>query len=200
LDTGGPPGTPPVLAFASHRCAELLMPGGYVRPAGGGPAGVEIAFYTADVPAAFSQAVAAGAVVLAEAKVMPWGQTVAYVRSLEGTLIGLCTPMGGASRPDRHDAVPRSAVVPADPAAELRRSLCRPDSDGTNVMLSKTTLDQLQQVGWSLDRSGQIFGANDLGEASLVGESVSEAIEVILGNCPWKGHVQRTKGSSRPAT
>ena len=26
---------------------------------------------------------------------MPWGQTVAYVRSVEGTLIGLCTQMGG---------------------------------------------------------------------------------------------------------
>ena len=33
----------------------------------------------------------------AEPKVMPWGQTVADVRSVEGTLIGLCTPMGGVS-------------------------------------------------------------------------------------------------------
>src|SRR5262245_56526151 len=97
LDTGGPPGTPPVLAFASHQCGEVLMPGRYVRPAGGGTSGVEVAFYTADVPAAFARAVGAGAVVLAEPKVMPWGQTVAYVRSVEGTLIGLCTPMGGGS-------------------------------------------------------------------------------------------------------
>jgi len=96
LDTGGAPGAPPVMAFASHRFAGMIMPGGYVRPASGGPSGVEVAFYTADVPAAFARAVGAGAVVLAQPKVMPWGQTVAYVRSVEGTLIGLCTPMGGA--------------------------------------------------------------------------------------------------------
>jgi uncharacterized glyoxalase superfamily protein PhnB len=74
-----------------------MMPGGYVRPAGGGPSSVEVALYTADVPAAFARAVGAGAVAIAEPKVMPWGQTVAYVRSVEGTLIGLCTPMGGVS-------------------------------------------------------------------------------------------------------
>ena len=96
LDTVGRPGEPPVLAFASHRCGEMMMPGQYRRPAGGRPSGVEVAFYTADVPAAFARAVEAGAVALAEPKVMPWGQTVAYVRSVEGTLIGLCTPMGGA--------------------------------------------------------------------------------------------------------
>lgn len=99
LDTGGAPGAPPILSFASHRCAEVLMPGGYVRPAGGGPSGVEVAFYTDDVLAAFARAVGAGAVVIAAPKVMPWGQTVAYVRSIEGTLIGLCTPIGGASDP-----------------------------------------------------------------------------------------------------
>jgi predicted enzyme related to lactoylglutathione lyase len=103
LDTGGAPGTPPLLAFASHQCGEALMPSGYVRPAGGGPAGVEVAFYTADVPAALARAVGAGAVVIAEPKVMPWGQTVAYVRSVEGTLIGLCTSMvgGGEAAPNQ---------------------------------------------------------------------------------------------------
>lgn len=95
LDTGGAPGTPPLLAFASHQCGQMLMPG-HVRPASGGPSSTEVAFYTTDVPAAFARAVGAGAVVLAEPKVMPWGQTVAYVRSVEGTLIGLCTPMGGS--------------------------------------------------------------------------------------------------------
>jgi lactoylglutathione lyase len=28
LDTGGAPGTPPVLGFASHQCGEMMMPGG----------------------------------------------------------------------------------------------------------------------------------------------------------------------------
>ena len=56
--------------------------------------GVEIAFYTSDVSAAFARAVAAGAVTLASPKIMPWGQTVAYFRSVEGTIVGLATRMG----------------------------------------------------------------------------------------------------------
>lgn len=53
---------------------------------------MEIAFFTGDVAAAFAQAVGAGAKPMAEPKVMPWGQTVAYVRSIEGTVVGLCSP------------------------------------------------------------------------------------------------------------
>ena len=70
------------------------MPGQYRRPEGGQPSGVEVAFITSDVPAAFAKAVGAGALALAEPKAMSWGATVAYVRSIEGTLIGLSTPVG----------------------------------------------------------------------------------------------------------
>lgn len=90
LETGGP-----AVAFGSHRLGARLMPGIYVRPETGQAFGVEIGFYTTDVPAAFAKAVAAGAAALAPPKIMPWGQTVAYVRSVEGTLVGLCTPMPG---------------------------------------------------------------------------------------------------------
>jgi len=88
LETDGPP-----VAFGSHRLGARLMPGAYVRPEGGQSSGVEIAFFTSDVSAAFARAVAAGAVMLAEPKVMPWGQTIAYVRSIEGTIVGLATPI-----------------------------------------------------------------------------------------------------------
>ena len=92
LETGGPP-----VAFASHQLGAMLMPGGYVRPESGHhESGVEIAFVTTDVPAAFTKAVGAGSVAVAEPKVMPWGATVAYVRSAEGTLIGLSTPASGS--------------------------------------------------------------------------------------------------------
>ena len=84
------------LAFASHRLGAMLMPGAYVRPESGQPSGVEVAFLTPDVPAAFARAVAAGAAPLAEPKVMPWGATVAYLRGIEGTLIGLSTPVGSS--------------------------------------------------------------------------------------------------------
>jgi len=83
------------LAFAAHDVAELNLPGGYVKlDAGIKPAGVEVGFVTDDVAAAYSRAVSAGAKPVAPPKVKPWGQTVAYVRSVEGTLVELCTPMG----------------------------------------------------------------------------------------------------------
>ena len=88
LDTGST-----TLAFASHRLGAKLMPGAYARPETGQPAGVEVAFLTSDVPGAFARAVAAGAIPLAEPKLMAWGATVAYLRSVEGTLIGLSTPL-----------------------------------------------------------------------------------------------------------
>jgi predicted enzyme related to lactoylglutathione lyase len=88
LDAGGA-----TLAFGSHSCGERMMPGTYARPPGGHPAGVEIAFFVSDVSAAFEKAVAAGAGTIARPTVMPWGQTVAYVRSVEGTVIGLCSPI-----------------------------------------------------------------------------------------------------------
>lgn len=89
LETGGPP-----VAFATHRTAEMFMPDRYQRPERGQPSAVEIAFFATDVAAAFKRAVDAGAVALAEPKLMPWGQTVAYVRSVEGTVVGLCSPVG----------------------------------------------------------------------------------------------------------
>jgi len=80
------------LAIAAHSLGEMLMPGEYMRPAGGRPAGVEIAFLTTDVPAAFDKAIQEGAQSIAPPKRMPWGLEVAYVRAPEGTVIGLSEP------------------------------------------------------------------------------------------------------------
>ena len=68
------------------------MGGGYSRPVDGRPAGVEIAFLTDEVPAAFEQAVAAGATPITAPRRMPMGLEVAYVRAPEGTLIGFSEP------------------------------------------------------------------------------------------------------------
>ena len=54
----------------------------------------ELAFETEDVPAALGRALAAGAVLVSDVTQMEWGQTVAYVRAPEGTLIELCTKIG----------------------------------------------------------------------------------------------------------
>jgi catechol 2,3-dioxygenase-like lactoylglutathione lyase family enzyme len=87
LETGGS-----LLAIASHSLGELLMPGAYSPPEGGRPAGVEIGFLTADVPAAFEKLIAEGAAPVAVPKRMPWGLQVAYARAPDGTLLGLSEP------------------------------------------------------------------------------------------------------------
>jgi predicted enzyme related to lactoylglutathione lyase len=83
---------PTILAIASHSIGEFLMPGVYSRPAGG-PAGVEIAFLTEDVPGSFAKVIAEGAVSIAAPKRMPWGLEVAYARAPDGTIIALSEPV-----------------------------------------------------------------------------------------------------------
>ncbi len=63
------------------------------RP-GENPAAVEIALTTDDVDAAWSRATEAGASAVKPPEKKPWGQTVAWVRDLNGALVELCTPMG----------------------------------------------------------------------------------------------------------
>lgn len=53
----------------------------------------ELAFETSDVAASLVTALAAGAVLVADVAQMPWGQTLAYVRAPEGTLIEICSPV-----------------------------------------------------------------------------------------------------------
>jgi len=65
------------LAFAAHHLGHNNLPGGYVAAESSPvPLGMEIALVT-------------------EPSVKPWGQTVSYVRCPDGTLVELCSPMGG---------------------------------------------------------------------------------------------------------
>jgi uncharacterized glyoxalase superfamily protein PhnB len=54
-------------------------------------AGAEVAFVVDDVRAAFEHAVSRGATVVTEPVDKPWGQTVSYVRDLNGFLVELCS-------------------------------------------------------------------------------------------------------------
>ena len=82
------------LAFASNELARSNLPQGFQENnLSNPPAGIEIGFVTKDVSGAFANAVSAGAVVVAEPKVKPWGQTVAYVRDLDGILVEIASPM-----------------------------------------------------------------------------------------------------------
>ncbi len=91
LDTGAT-----TLSFASEGMADHVFPNGYQRHRPDAePFAYEIGFTTGDVAAAVDKAVSAGATLVLAPEVRPWGQTVAYVRDLNGVLIEICTPMGG---------------------------------------------------------------------------------------------------------
>lgn len=55
------------------------------------PFGIEIGIVTVNVEKCISQAIEAGATLTEAPKEKPWGQTVAYVRDLDGFLIEICT-------------------------------------------------------------------------------------------------------------
>jgi lactoylglutathione lyase len=83
------------LSFAQHDTARGNLGHDYVAAdASAQPLGMEVGLLTNDVAAACGRAIAAGATLLAAPVVKPWGQTVAYVRCPDGTLVELCTPVG----------------------------------------------------------------------------------------------------------
>jgi lactoylglutathione lyase len=82
------------LSFTANELAESNLPLCFQQNSLSAlPAGIEIGFVADDVPAAFTNAIEAGAVTVVEPKVKPWGQTVAYVRDLDGILIEICSPI-----------------------------------------------------------------------------------------------------------
>jgi catechol 2,3-dioxygenase-like lactoylglutathione lyase family enzyme len=90
LDTGAT-----TLAFADHALADGNFRGGHVRAdASAQPLGMEIGLVTGDVAAAHARAVAAGARELSAPATKPWGQVVSYLRTPDGCLVELCTPIG----------------------------------------------------------------------------------------------------------
>ena len=91
LDTGAT-----TLAFAAHAMGEAHFPAGHVRASDSPqPLGMEIGLVTDDVAAAHAKAIAHGAREICAPETKPWGQVVSYLRSPDGGLVELCTPMGG---------------------------------------------------------------------------------------------------------
>lgn len=82
------------LGFASHALGALNLNGQYQKTDPSALAfGQEIVFVCEDVASSYTRALDAGAMPLAEPVDKPWGQTVAYVRASEGTLIEICSPI-----------------------------------------------------------------------------------------------------------
>jgi lactoylglutathione lyase len=92
-------GAEQAVAVASHAAGTLMLESGYAPAQHGRVRGAELAFWAADVARAFDTAVRAGATALTPPRVMPWGQTVAYVEAPEGTILGFVTrlPSPGAA-------------------------------------------------------------------------------------------------------
>ena len=84
------------IGFASSSLGEMNLEGKYNKiTREGNPVGLELVFVDEDVARATSHAIKNGAELIAEPIEKPWGQTVSYVRALEGTMISICSPMGG---------------------------------------------------------------------------------------------------------
>jgi lactoylglutathione lyase len=83
------------LAFAALHMADVL--GFQINAASpDAPApGIELAFVTANVQEAYDTAVQAGSGEVTAPQQTPWGQTVSYVRDMNGVLIEICSPVGG---------------------------------------------------------------------------------------------------------
>ena len=79
------------LAFASHETARGNVGDYTAADASALPPGIEVGLVCEDVAAACERAVQAGATLLKAPASKPWGQTVAFVRCPDGTLVELCT-------------------------------------------------------------------------------------------------------------
>ena len=82
------------ISFASTAFANSNLEGGFIQSdISNKPFGIEIGLLADNVKEAITMAAAAGAVIISEPVLKPWGQTVAYVRDLNGFLVEICTPM-----------------------------------------------------------------------------------------------------------
>jgi catechol 2,3-dioxygenase-like lactoylglutathione lyase family enzyme len=83
------------LCFASVALARTNLKAGFTQSnLNQSPFGIEIGFTTPNVAETLKTAIAAGAILVEDIKTKPWGQTLAYVRDLDGFLVEICTPMG----------------------------------------------------------------------------------------------------------
>lgn len=83
------------LAFAGLEAAEMnglaVLPNSPKGPA----AAWEVCLITDDVASAYSRAISNGCTPVSAPSEKPWGQTVSYVRDLDGCLVELASPVAG---------------------------------------------------------------------------------------------------------
>ena len=88
LDTGST-----TLAFALYSVAEYNGVAVTKSNIKSDAPSFELTFITNDIKNDFKKAIAAGALLVKEPALKPWGQDVGYIRDINGFLIELCTPV-----------------------------------------------------------------------------------------------------------
>ncbi len=84
------------LSFASLELGNSNLKTGFIKSdLNQKPFGIELAFMAEDIKQTWEQALAAGAIVLAEIETKIWGQEVGYLRDPNGFLLEICTVMEG---------------------------------------------------------------------------------------------------------
>lgn len=82
------------ISFASINLAKSNLPDGFIESnSAEKPFATELGFATDEVEKFIEQSIKSGATLVQQPKQKPWGQTVAYIRDIDGFLIEICTPM-----------------------------------------------------------------------------------------------------------
>lgn len=89
LDTGNT-----TISLASKQLGNTNLKNGFLESSlQEKPFGIEIALIADNVKDVVENSLKNGAMLLEEPIVKPWGQTVAYIRDIDGFLIELCSPI-----------------------------------------------------------------------------------------------------------
>lgn len=82
------------ISFVSKDLANSNLKNGFIESSQlEKPFGIELALITDDVQKVIDRAIELGALVAEEAIQKPWGQTVSYIRDIDGFLLEICTPI-----------------------------------------------------------------------------------------------------------
>ncbi len=82
------------IAFATKELAGTNLKKGFIENnIENKPFATELGIVTDDVSKILEKVEIAGGMLIEEPKQKPWGQTVAYVRDIDGFLIEVCTPV-----------------------------------------------------------------------------------------------------------
>lgn len=82
------------LGFAAETMIESFAIPFVPTRAHAEPPAMQISLVSEDVAAAYERALAAGALAIAPPAEKPWGQTVAYCRDFNGSIVEVCTALG----------------------------------------------------------------------------------------------------------